>query len=660
MARSRGLKLPTQVILWTIIGTLPQAFAQRASPEQLRQITTRLEVLREGLNTISENAASGHGKTDVAICAKAAEWILRHEEFYKPGYVDDTLEILSLGDERAVELRDVGAAHQPSWMTGTSTVVLGYRSHVDGSVQPYALSFPENFDPNSDREWPLTIKLHGRHQTMNEVHFIRRFSTAAQPPPFGSIQLDVFGRTNNAYRWSGEVDVFEALADVKQRFRIDDRRITLWGFSMGGAGAWHLGLHYPAMWSSVGAGAGFVDFYDYQNQTSQLPPYQHRTLHIYDAVDYAMNAANVPFITYGGEVDKQLAASLHMKLRALKLNVPLRMLIGKGMGHKFDDASSEAFQAFLAEHAEEGRPFTSDRKDIRFITYTPKYNRCDWLTVEEMDDLYAPATVEGGINNDGKMKLRTTNVTALSLDRTIADQVSLDEQGLFELAAASGEVGNTTFVRQNGQWQLLSDGEASEFQRNPDLRKRHNLQGPIDDAFMQPFVCVRGTGTPWSQSQHDWASWTLARFEHEFDKWMRGKVPVVDDTQLTEEQIEDCNLILFGDPGSNDVLNRVLDRLPVSWTPGQITVNGKSNDPSTHGLVLIYPNPLNPRRYVVVNSGHTMHESDFRASNSWLFPKLGDIAVVRFEKQTDGSFEEETVWADLFDRDWKLSSSDPN
>src|SRR5690606_39603725 len=133
------------------------------------------------------------------------------------------------------------------------------------------------------------------------------------------IQIDVFGRTNNAYRWSGETDVFEALNAVRRLFRIDDRRIVLRGFSMGGAGAWHLGLHYPSEWCSVGPGAGFVDFYDYQKVKEKLPPFQDKTLRIYDAIDYVQNAFNVPICTYGGEQDAQLVASTKMVEAAEKL-----------------------------------------------------------------------------------------------------------------------------------------------------------------------------------------------------------------------------------------------------------------------------------------------------------------------------------------------------
>ena len=192
------------------------------------------------------------------------------------------------------------------------TTIRGYYSKVDGSVQPYALALPTGIDPQSPTRHPLHSKLHGRGSTLNEVSFIAQHNNRQLKRGQNWVQVDVFGRINNAYRFSGETDVFEALADAKRRVRIDDRRIVLHGFSMGGAGAWHLGLHHPSEWCSVGPGAGFVDFYQYQKQTKKLPPYQDETLGIYDAIDYALNAYDVPVCSYGGELDKQLVASTRM------------------------------------------------------------------------------------------------------------------------------------------------------------------------------------------------------------------------------------------------------------------------------------------------------------------------------------------------------------
>ena len=248
------------------------------------------------------------------------------------------------------------------------------------------------------RRWPLYVVLHGRNGKLNEVSFINQHEGKAVPKEQTWIQIDVFGRVNNAYRWGGEVDVFEAMKDVKRRVRVDDRRIALWGFSMGGAGAWHLAVHHPSQWVAAGGGAGFVDFYKYQKRKEQLPGVQHKLLSIYDADKYALNLANIPFVTYGGEKDPQLLASKIMKEQADLLDVPLKMIVGPNMGHKFDDKSKKEFMAFLAKHVEKGRPAFPGSKSIRFTTSTTKYNKCEWLTVEELVELYKPAVVDAEVD----------------------------------------------------------------------------------------------------------------------------------------------------------------------------------------------------------------------------------------------------------------------
>src|SRR5690606_20031270 len=141
---------------------------------------------------------------------------------------------------------------------------------------------------------PLYVVLHGRNGNLTEASFLAD-AEKRKPIEGEYIQLDVYGRGNNAFRWAGETDVFEAIESVRRRFPIDERRVVLWGFSMGGAGAWHLGLHHPDRWVAAGAGAGFVDYYGYLNKTEKLPAWQDATLSIYDATNYALNAANLPF-----------------------------------------------------------------------------------------------------------------------------------------------------------------------------------------------------------------------------------------------------------------------------------------------------------------------------------------------------------------------------
>ena len=630
--------------------------AQAPPPEIQAELQQQQELLTSAIESIPETPHSREYLPDVAIYAKAADWIIRHSEFYRPDYVDKTREALQTGLERAKLLADGKAP----WVTGTGGRTLAYRSKLDGSLQPYGLSLPEGVDPNDARQWPLYVVLHGRNGRLTEVSHIATHD--GRPVAEGQqwIQLDVFGRVNNGYRWAGEVDVMEAIADVQRRYRIDRKRITLWGFSMGGAGAWHLGLHYPSMWSSVGAGAGFVDTYLYQKIEEPLPRYQHLPLRIYDADRYALNAADVPVITYGGELDAQLVASTQMRDAAREQGVEIELLIGKGMGHKFNPESLEKFMAFHAEHSRKGRPAYPGLRSIRFVTYTPKYNECEWLTINEMFKVYQPAIVEGEVRDDGTLVLKTQNVAVMQIARDVAYRAEIDGSELPLSSAADGLLPTVYFVKSGRDWDVLDYESSRDYVRKPDVRKRHNLQGPIDDAFMTPFICIRGTGKPWDANLQQWADWTLQRFTREYDKWLRAELPVMDDTEFNatpKEQADELlqkNLVLFGDPGSNEILARLLDMLPIEWSDSEITVAGKSYPTGTHGLAMIFPNPLNPKRYVVINSGHTFHEDQFRASNAQLYPRLGDIAVLKFTLNADGTFSEETVWAELFDDNWEL------
>ena len=656
-----------------LIGSTSFTFAQAPSESDTTAIRSGLAELQKAVGELKPKKLDERLVADVEVYAKGVEWALRHNEFYLPPLPKDgskpktepkskypqyALNAIKTGLKRAEEL----AAGKPSWTTQTGKSIRGYVSRVDGSVQPYAVTLPEGVSAKGAKRWPLYVVLHGRGGDRNEIRFLEDHADKPWPKegPLSVadfVQLDVFGRIDNSYRWAGETDVFEAITDVKRRYRIDDRRIVLWGFSMGGGGSWHLGVHHPDQWCSVGPGAGFVDYYNYQNRKEPLPPHQHTGLHIYDALDYTLNAFNVPICTYGGELDKQLAASTLMVASAKEQDVEIKLLIGPNTEHKFHPDSFKEFMAFHRANVERGRPSSAQRKEIRFVTYTLKYNRCDWLTVEELIKPLTAATVYATVAKDGVLHIQTENVAALQIAREMADRIIIDGSA-HPLANAGGNLlPGVDYVRNGRKWEVLDYNQSRAFAANPDLHKRHNLQGPIDDAFMEPFVCVLPTGTAWHDSHAAWAKWTHGRFAREFDKWFRGRAPTIKDSELTDEQIEGNNLILFGDPSSNAVMAKVIENLPITWTKDALEVAGKSYDPKTHAVSLIFPNPLNPTRYVVINSGHTLHDAEFIGTNALLFPRLGDIAVQQFEPAKAGGFTETTQWATSFDSHWKLPQS---
>ena len=94
------------------------------------------------------------------------------------------------------------------------------------------------------------------------------------------------------------------------------------------------------------------------------------------------------------------------------------------------------------------------------------------------------------------------------------------------------------------------------------LQKIGGLQGPIDDAFTDSFLCVRGSGSTWHPATKQFADAEFSRFRAEWDRYFRGALPVKNDVEVSDEDIATKNLILFGDPSSNSLIAQVLPSLP--------------------------------------------------------------------------------------------------
>jgi hypothetical protein len=183
--------------------------------------------------------------------------------------------------------------------------------------------------------------------------------------------------------------------------------------------------------------------------------------------------------------------------------------------------------------------------------------------------------------------------------------------------------------------------------------KWSRCSGPIDDAFMSRFQAIGPSGVPMHKDASLYASASLQRFDREWNTWMRGQLPIVKEPR----EMGDGNMILFGDPGSNGLIAELLPKLPITWNEKELIVNGVTYDPKTHVPVLIYPNPKDPRTYVVLNSGHTFHEADFKGTNALLYPRLGDWAVLKPTPTKDDPAKAEVVAAGLFDEDWRFAKS---
>jgi hypothetical protein len=134
----------------------------------------------------------------------------------------------------------------------------------------------------------------------------------------------------------------------------------------------------------------------------------------------------------------------------------------------------------------------------------------------------------------------------------------------------------------------------------------------------------------------------------------RGEARIKGDTDITDADIAGSNLVLWGDPSSNAVLGKIADKLPIRWEKAAIVAGGQSFPSDEHALTLIYPNPLNPRKYVVLNSGFTFREYDY-LNNARQVAKLPDWAVVDLRMPPDSRWPGKIAAAGFFDEGWELS-----
>ncbi len=620
------------------------------------QDRAELQAGLQNLRAATDKLKSNPLIADVLIYQQAVRYALEYNEFLKADEIAKAKFLLQEGLERAGQL----AEGKAPWTTATGLVVRGYISRLDRSVQPYGLVVPESYSPTAPHRWRLDTWFHGRNETLSEVNFLAdREKNRGEFAPRDTIMLHLYGRFCNASKLAGEVDLFEALDAVKRHYRIDENRIVIRGFSMGGASAWHFGAHFAGLWAAVAPGAGFSEsaqFLHINPNSPNAPPWWEQKLyHLYDATDYAINLSNTATVAYNGEIDPQKQAADAMEKAMAEEGMRLIRVVGPQTPHRYHPDSKVQIDKMLDAIVERGRdPYP---RKVRFTTWTLAYNRMKWVEVDALGRHWERARVDAEIGDDG-VHVQTANVTAFTLDMgpggypldlTRKPAVSIDGQKLTAAGPMSDRSWTAHFRKTGTEWAVVDSAAAGG------LQKRHGLQGPVDDAFLDSFIFVTPTGTPMSPGVAGWVAGEQKRAIAEWRRHFRGDAQVRQDSEVSDADIAGSNLILWGDPGSNQILKRIADKLPVKWTAEGIAAGGDRYPSDTHVPILIYPNPLNPNRYIVLNSGFTFREFDY-LNNARQIPKLPDWAVVDTRTPPDDRYPGKIVQAGFFDEDWSMAA----
>jgi predicted esterase len=167
-----------------------------------------------------------------------------------------------------------------------------FQSKVDGTLQPYSIKVPVNFDRN--KKYPLFIMLHGSGS--DDQGMLKENLTDGN-----FIEIAPFGRgTSNCFTTDyAEKDVKEAIDDAILNYPVDTSKIIIAGFSMGGYGAYRIFYEYPGLFKGVVVFSGHPNlagkwigegYPDFLNPT-YLKPFKNIPVFIY----HSKNDLNCPY-----------------------------------------------------------------------------------------------------------------------------------------------------------------------------------------------------------------------------------------------------------------------------------------------------------------------------------------------------------------------------
>ncbi len=618
---------------------------------------------------------------DVEIFYIAVDRALREDGFFEPSDVDHAEELLRTGKQRAVDL----ANQKTPWRfdprypsRGVSATVRGFRSQIDGSIQPYGVvmnSFGAGHtDATNFRRADVWCR--GRSEKGLELQFLSARMKNFDPVPDSlTMMIHPFGRYCNANKLAGEIDTLEALEHAIKEYGIHRDKIAIRGFSMGGAAAWHLAVHYPDRWFAATPGAGFSETPEFLNvfQSETLAPtwYEQKLWQLYDCPVWVRNLRMLPTIAYSGAIDKQKQAADVMARASWQLpddeRFEMAHIVAPNTGHQITTAAREEIDQRLRTILDSRTRGAPDA--FAFTTTSLRYNKAHWLTVDALVEHWVPSSMHVRRTDEhvivrihSGIQQFSLNFTADALPTSIQRMTVLilirNEEGVEDTVVWSGSEAiqrrsdlswGATFRATDGTWKLVSPVEPPD----GSLKKKHLLQGPIDDAFMAPFLMVR----PSADGMHpNTAAWVQSEFDRAVREWhrqMRGDVRIKAPEDVTPEDMQRFHLVLWGDPVSNPLIAKIQAQLPIGWTKEVLQVGERSFDASAHMPVLIYPNPLSPERYVVLNSSFTYREYDY-LNNARQVPKLPDWAVIDLKTPPDRRWPGRIADADFFDEQWQL------
>ncbi|WP_157947699.1 prolyl oligopeptidase family serine peptidase [Abditibacterium utsteinense] len=493
----------------------------------------------------------------------------------------------------------------------------------DGSPQPFWVALPAGY--NAAKKWPLAVYLHGYSENISKI--------APWFPPAeiidaatkrGLLLAIPYGRRNSDFVQWGEDDVLQVKNEVMRLYSIDEKRVFLAGASMGGYGAWAVGLHDVSPWRAVAPICGRTDFYLWFKTARENLPVWKRAL--YDADDprfLLSNARSTPFFVQHGALDGTVSVEHSRRIAsdAKRLGLPLQYLEQADGDHGSEfqtGAVSRAFSWFLT------LPPVDIPQKIELVAVDLREAKNNWARIEAFETYGQKATLKAEIQGD-VIAVTTENVASFALEPpptlfATKNQVKLVVNG----AEAAALFDAALPIR----WQ--KEGAKSE--------KSPARCGPFKNLLRDPFLLVYGDEKDRQAAQKFALEWKVSA---------DGNAKLKSATEISDVDKTSFNLILFGTRDSNPLLGEIAAQLPLELTKNGVRSGEENVEGKNLGLRMIWKSPWDKARLIGICSGIWWGDN-LPVNHKWdLIP---DYIV--YNQKTERDASNVALEAGFFDGNW--------
>lgn len=479
-------------------------------------------------------------------------------------------------------------AGQTGGVRSRGFVRLAYFDEVDDSPQFCRAYLPAGYTP--DRKWSLIVNLHGYYAEnppyVGWWDIDRRYDGAADQGI--AIVIHPMGRYNTSYRGIGDADVLRCIELAKRRFAVDENRVYLTGYSMGGGGTWHVGTRHPDLFAALGPYYGGWDYHVWIDREG-IANMTERARFLAEAESSFAQAdqlLNVPVWVMHGDADTLVEPdqSRYVVRMLQRWGYDIRYHEVPGRGHEALGTEDALYSWFL-QHERDPNP-----RHVRVRSADLEGAAAYWVKIGQREDPFAFINADVEVVGPNTIRLDTDN----ALEVTLSPGGALVDRAQPLDVIWNGADVRTVRLDPEGEVTLRAD----HYQPSG-VVKTPRIEGPVADLQTTPFAVVIGTSSPDPMMRRLCRKYA----ESAAGDWQRRQhtTPrVFADSEITDEDMRKYSLILFGGPDENIATKKLIGDLPLRISSDEIVVDGRAFPAPDAALKMVYPNPLNPERYVSV------------------------------------------------------------